>query len=378
MKIGFDIDSLTIKSGGIGRYAVNLINSIARISLSKTQNEIFIFFHNSFDRNLIEKYPNVKFVKKHTNVKSNVLRKGIFIPFSIKRMKIDLFHGLDHIGIPFIYKSKRCKYVATIHDLITLIYPDKFTFKHRLIQNTLLPKVLRKADRIIADSNSTKYDIVRFYPEYESKTKVIYVGMDKKFFQRSSHETEKALKKYNINFKYFLFLGTVEPRKNIINVIEAFIRLKQKGNVEYKLVITGRKGWLYKEILERMRKTPFSNDIVFTDFIDDEDLPFLYSGAEIFLYPSLYEGFGLPLLEAMACGTPVITSNVSSLPEIAGDAALLVNPVNIEEIARAVERLTRDSKLREEMRKKALERAMFFSWEKAAKETLKIYEEIIG
>jgi len=378
MKIGFDIDSLTIKSGGIGRYAVNLINGIAKVSLNKTQNEIFIFFHNSFDRSLIEKYPHIKFVKKYTNIKSNVLRKGIFLPFSIQSIKIDLFHGLDHIGIPFIYKSKTCKYVVTIHDLITLIYPDKFTLKHRLIQNTLLPKVLRKADRIIANSNSTKNDIIRLYPEYESKIKVIYEGIDSKFFQRDSKEIERTLKKYNIDYKYFLFLGTIEPRKNIINVIEAFIKLKQEGNVEQKLVITGRKGWLYKEILEKMQKAPFFQDIVFTDFINDEDLPFLYSGADIFLYPSLYEGFGLPVLEAMACGVPVITSNISSLPEVAGDAALLVNPMNVEEIARAVETLKRDRKLREKMRKKALERAKLFSWEKAAKETLKIYEKTIG
>jgi len=378
MKIGLDVDSLTIKSGGIGRYAVNLINHIAKILLNEGQNEIFIFFHHSFDRDLIHKHSHLKFIDKYTNIKSNVLRKGIFLPFSMRRLKMDLFHGLDHIGIPFLYEDKRCKYVVTIHDLITRIYPSKFTKKHRLVQNTLLPHILRKADRIIAVSNSTKNDIIKFYPEYAHKIKVIYEGVEPQFFPRSNHEIEKTLDKYNVDFRYILFLGTVEPRKNIIRVVDAFIQLKQEGNIEQKLVITGRKGWLYKDIIEKTNKTPFSKDIIFTDFVDDEDLPSLYSGAEIFLYPSLYEGFGLPVLEAMSCGSPVITSNLSSLPEVAGDAAILVDPMNVEEIVQAMEKLLRDRELRKELKRKSLERAKFFSWEMAAKETLHLYEDILG
>lgn len=378
MKIGLDVDSLTIKSGGIGRYAVNLINHVAKILLNEGQNEIFIFFHHSFDRDLIHKHSHLKFIDKYTNIKSNVLRKGIFLPFSIKRLNIDLFHGLDHIGIPFLYKNKTCKYAVTIHDLIPRIYPSKFTIKHRLVQNTLLPHILRKADKIIVDSNSTKNDIIKFYPRYEDKIKVIYLGVESHFFPRSSQEIEKVLNKYNFNFKYFLFLGTVEPRKNIVRVVDAFIRLKQEENIEHKLVIIGRKGWLYKKILEKISKTPFSHDIVFSDFMSDDDLPFLYSGAEIFLYPSLYEGFGLPVLEAMSCGSPVITSNLSSLPEVAGDAAILVDPMNVEEIVQAMEKLLRDRELRNELKRKSLERAKFFSWEMAAKETLHLYEDILG
>lgn len=378
MKIGLDVDSLTIKSGGIGRYAVNLINHVAKILLNEGQNEIFIFFHHSFDRDLIHKHSHLKFIDKYTNIKSNVLRKGIFLPFSIRRLNIDLFHGLDHIGIPFLYKNKTCKYAVTIHDLIPRIYPSKFTKKHRLIQNTLLPHILRKADKIIVDSNSTKNDIIKFYPRYEDKIKVIYLGVESHFFPRSNHEIEKTLDKYNVDFRYILFLGTVEPRKNIIRVVDAFIQLKQEGNIEQKLIITGRKGWLYKDIIEKINKTPFSQDIIFTDFVDDEDLPSLYSGAEIFLYPSLYEGFGLPVLEAMSCGSPVITSNLSSLPEVAGDAAILVDPMNVEEIVQAMEKLLRDRELRKELKRKSLERAKFFSWEMAAKETLHLYEDILG
>lgn len=378
MKIGFDLDSLTLRSGGIGRYGVNLINHIVKILLNETENEMFVFFHKSFDRSLLYKHKHLNFVEKYTRVKSNVLRKAIFLPFSIRDLKMDLFHGVDHVGIPFLYKSKTCQYFVTIHDLITRIFPRTFPIKQRLIQNTLLPYILSKADKIIAVSRSTENDVKKFYPQHAEKVKVIYEGVESRFYPRSQREIEKVLEKYKIHFKYFFSLGTLEPRKNIVRLIEAFIQLKQEGDVGHKLVITGRKGWLYKEILERIQKSPFSQDIVFTDFVDDEDLPFLYSGAEMFLYPSLYEGFGLPVLEAMACGTPVITSNLSSLPEVMGEAGILIDPLKVEEIVLAMEKLSTDKELREELQKKGLERAKLFSWERAAKETLELYKEMLG
>jgi glycosyltransferase involved in cell wall biosynthesis len=378
MRIGYDLDSLTLRSGGIGRYGVNLINHVAKMLLDEPGNEIFIFSHRSFDRSRVIKHKNLNFIDKHTRIKSNVLRKAIFLPFSLRSIKMNLFHGVDHIGIPFLYKSKTCKYVVTIHDLITRIYPRSFPIKQRLVQNTLLPHILRGADKIIVDSLSTKNDVMKYYPRHAKKVMVIYPGVESQFYPRRRDEVREVLNKYNIHFKYLLFLGTLEPRKNIVRLIEAFISLKQEGDVEHKLVITGRKGWLYKEILEKIQQSPFSKDIVFTDFVDDEDLPYLYSGAEIFIYPSLYEGFGLPVLEAMACGTPVIASNLSSLPEVTADAGVLIDPLNVEEIIQAMEKLSTDSKLREELQQKGLERAKLFSWERVAKETVELYREVIG
>ena len=377
MKIGFDVDSLTIKSGGIGRYAVNLINQILKIFPQDPQNEVFIFSHCSFDYDLIAKYPHLKFVDKYTHVKSNVLRKGALLPVSIRSLKLDVFHGLDHIGIPFLYKHKACRYVVTIHDLITRVYPDKFTLRHRLIQNRLLPLVLNKADKIIANSLSTRNDIIKFYPRHAGKIEVIYEGVEPKFAPGRPADIKPVLGKYGIDFKYLLFLGTIEPRKNITGVIEAFTRLKQRGYAELKLVITGRKGWHYKGILKKLDNSAFVQDIVFTDFIDDDDLAAVYSGAEILLYPSLYEGFGLPVIEAMACGLPVITSNVSSLPEVAGDAAVLINPAEVEEMVSAIEKLMKNPGLKAELREKGLEQAGRFSWEQAAEKTLKLFENII-
>jgi len=376
MKIGFDLDSLTLRSGGIGRYGVDLINHLAKIL--QADDEMFVFFHKSFDRGFLSKHENLTLINKYTHVKSNVLRKAIFLPFSIRRLKMDLFHGVDHIGIPFLYQSKTCQYVVTIHDLITRIYPRSFPIKQRMVQNTLLPRILSKADKIIVDSRSTKNDVKKFYPQHAEKVKVIYAGVESQFYPRSQREVERILKKYHLDFKYFFFLGTLEPRKNILRLIEAFIKWKREGNVEHRLVITGRKGWFYKEILEKIQKSAHSQDIIFTDFVDDEDLPFLYSGAEMFLYPSLYEGFGLPVLEAMACGTPVVTSNLSSLPEVTGEAGLLIDPLNVEEIVLAMEKLSRDRKTLDELQKRGLERAKLFSWERAAKETMELYKEMLG
>ncbi len=378
MKIGFDLDSLTLRSGGIGRYGVNLINHLAKILLTETDHEIFVFFHRSFDRSFLPEHENLQLINKYTRIKSNVLRKAIFLPFSVRNLKMDLFHGVDHIGLPFLYRSKACKYVVTIHDLITRIYPRSFPIKQRLVQNTLLPLILGKAERIIVDSRSTENDVQKFYRQQAEKVRVIYPGVESQFYPRSQKEVERVLDKYQLDFKYYFFLGTLEPRKNIVRLIEAFIKLKRKRNLENRLVISGRKGWLYKEILEKIQRAPFSQDIIFTDFVDDQDLPFLFSGAEMFLYPSLYEGFGLPVLEAMACGTPVIASNLSSLPEITGEAGILVDPLNVEEIALAMEKLSGDRKLQEELQKKGLERAKLFSWEKAAQETKELYQEMLG
>lgn len=375
MKVGLDLDGLNLQSGGIGRYAVNLINHLNPLLKDSPQDEMFVFFHHSFEKGLIRKKSHLKFVPEFTRVKSNVLRKGLFLPFALRKWDLDLFHGVDHVGLPFLYKDKKCRYIVTIHDLITRIFPYKFSFKHRLIQNSLLSLVLRKADKVIAVSRSTKQDLLRFYPQCEEKIKVIYEGVEPHFYPRSAQEVQRVRRKYRIDQNYFLFLGTLEPRKNIGRVVESFIRFKQETPAELKLVITGRKGWLYKGILEQIRRSPYSQDLLFTDFVEDEDLPALYSGAEVFLYPSLYEGFGLPLLEAMACGAPVITSNGSSLRELAEGSALLVDPWKEDQLIQAMERM-KDSRIKSQLKKRGLERVKEFSWRKTAEETLKLYKEI--
>lgn len=262
------------------------------------------------------------------------------------------------------------------YDISPMIIPDAFFTGTRIKFKMDIQHAAQYAKGIIAISQSTKDDIVRYLKVDQSKISVIYPGYDNNLFAPIDDQAllDGVCRKYGIGGNYILHVGTLEPRKNTKRLIEAYLRLRKTGAIKHKLVITGAKGWLYDEVLLLMQDTVYRNEIIFTGYIDIEDLPSLYSGADVFVYPSLYEGFGLPPLEAMACGTPVITSNVSSLPELVGDVGILVDPYSVDEIADAIYRVVSDDKLREDMRQKGLKRAKIFSWEKAAREMLNVIE----
>jgi glycosyltransferase involved in cell wall biosynthesis len=228
---------------------------------------------------------------------------------------------------------------------------------------------------VIVPSQSTKTDVMRLYGVNPEKIAVIYEGYDEEVYKPQDNlaPIEEVKREYNISGKYILYVGTLEPRKNIPRLVEAFHSLK-KGEVEHKLVVAGKLGWLYKDIFTTVTKLNLENEVIFTGYIPQKELPILMGGAEVFAYPSLYEGFGLPPLEAMACGTPVIASNTSSLPEVIGDAGILVDPYNSKEIAQAMYRLISDEGLRQQMHQRGLNRAKMFSWEKTAQQTLKVFE----
>jgi glycosyltransferase involved in cell wall biosynthesis len=179
--------------------------------------------------------------------------------------------------------------------------------------------------------------------------------------------------KYDIKGEYLLYVGTLEPRKNVVRLLQAFHKLKREGHTDYKLVITGAKGWLYQNIFSLISKLELHHQVIFTGWVPEEELPILMSGAQVLVYPSLYEGFGLPPLQAMACGTPVITSNISSMPEVVGDAAILIDPYNIDEIATAIHQVLSDGDLRQRMSQMGIERAKLFSLEKEARQTIEIF-----
>ena len=181
--------------------------------------------------------------------------------------------------------------------------------------------------------------------------------------------------KYSITGSFILFVGNISPRKNILALLQAFNKLKKRG-IKHKLVIAGKKDQRYEQVLKTLNELNLGGEVIFTGYVPEEDLPKLYNAADLFVYPSLYEGFGLPILEAMACGTPVVASNVSSLPEVAGDAGLLVNPQDVDALTNAMYKVLTDDKLKESLIDKGLERAKFFSWEKTARETLEVYKEV--
>ena len=287
------------------------------------------------------------------------------LPFIVNKGKFDLFFSPDHI-LPA--QPLYCKKVLTVHDLSFVKFPELFTFAKRLYKRLMTPLSLKRADRIIAVSQNTKNDIVAIYGVAPEKITVVHNGVGNNFVPVKDEASLKCAKnKYGLPDRYVLCVGTIEPRKNIIRLIKAY----EKIMARQPLVIVGKPGWLSEPIIKGIRS---SDRVIWLDNVETHDLPAIYSLASLFVYPSLYEGFGLPVLEAMACGTPVITSDLSSLPEVAGDAALLVDPNSVDEIALAIKRLLEDQGLRKDLISKGCLQAKKYSWEKCARETTKVYE----
>jgi len=267
--------------------------------------------------------------------------------------------------------------VVTIHDLGYLYFPQA----HRPLDRLYLDLSTRfnaRAARIIADSQATKRDLVERYRVDPAKIAVVYPGYDEATFRPvGDRETIEAVKvRYGVAGDYILFVGTIQPRKNLIRLIEAFANLRTCKLANLQLVIAGKRGWLYEAVFRRVEELGLEGQVIFTGYVAEEDLPALLSGARLFAFPSLYEGFGLPVLEAMACGTPVVCSKASSLPEVTGDAALLFDPLDVEGLTAAMGRILGDEKLREELVERGLERARGFSWERCARQTLAVLESV--
>jgi glycosyltransferase involved in cell wall biosynthesis len=258
-------------------------------------------------------------------------------------------------------------------DLSYLHFPETFR-KNDLYQLTKWTEYsVKKAKKVITISNSSKNDIIKYYKVKEDKVKVVYLGLKNLSMNEPS---EKELSEFGVNKKFILFVGTLQPRKNISRLIEAFSKLSDNLKDEHQLVVIGKKGWLYEDILSSPEKFHVSDKVLFLDYVSDDDLPNFYKKAELFVLPSLYEGFGLPVLEAMRYGCPVVTSNVSSLPEAGGDAALYFKPEDVDDIKNTIEKVLTDKSLKEKMIEKGRDHYKKFTWEKAAKEVLGAIEEI--
>jgi glycosyltransferase involved in cell wall biosynthesis len=274
--------------------------------------------------------------------------------------------------------------VVTVHDLGFLYHPEAHTLSQNLYLRWSTRHNARAATRILADSEATRRDLVHHYSIPDSKIAVVYPGRDETLAPVAEPALRSAVRaRYGLADPYLLYVGTLHPRKNLVRLVQAFgslLRSLRDGPrtpmAGLQLVLAGQRGWLYDDILAQVRKLDLSDHVVLTGYIPDADLPALLSGALAFVFPSLYEGFGLPLLEAMACGTPVICSNASSLPEVAGDAALLVDPRDTEALADALARLVVDEGLRRELVERGFRQMQRFSWRRCAEETLRVLEEV--
>ena len=264
--------------------------------------------------------------------------------------------------------------VVTIHDLGYLYYPQAHSPLGGLYLRLSTAYNARFATRIIADSQATKEDIVRHLGVNPKKVTVVYPAVAPEFYPREDEPEVEAIRaKYGLPARYVLYVGTLHPRKNILRLLEAYVKLLDAGEADASLVIAGKRGWLPSQMEGRLSQAP--DKVIFTGYVPTEDLPFLYSGATAFVMPSLYEGFGLPIVEAMSCGTPVLAAKASSLPEVAGDAAVLFDPLSVEDIVGTLARVLSDEGLRAGLREKGLHRARCFSWQGAAEEATEVLEQ---
>lgn len=288
--------------------------------------------------------------------------------------EVDLFHATNLVMPPL----RRAKGVFTVYDLTFMLFPD-FHVKGMQSFARETKRSAERADGLIAISEHTRQDAIEHLGIPAERIKVTLLAADERY--RVIHDREPVAAvaaKYGIDREYILYTGTLEPRKNVPALVRAFHQLRQETKLPHRLVLAGRKGWLYEQIFAEVAELGLTDEVIFTGYVPDEDLPFLYNGASLFAYPSFYEGFGLPPLEAMACGCPVVTSNRSSLPEVVGEAGLLIDPDRADDLAAAMVRVLSDRELAADMRSAGIARAAGFSWERCGRETLAIYEDVTG
>lgn len=376
MRIGLEGKVLTPRIGGIGRYAIHLVEALIALAAQRCPDlELVIFTAPQTDRAVLEG-SRVRLCERFRRIKSTLLRSSILLPAGVWCEHIDVFHGLDQSGIPLF--SKAGKSVVTIHDVIPLVLPWAFPLRHRWVLSTALARIRKQAEMVIVPSMAAADDVVRYLQVERERISVIPMGCDARFQPVEEPARAAAMQqRYDLPQRYILFVGTLEPRKNVKTLLQAFaMLLAETPQDDLALVIAGGNGWGGEDYLATVEALGLRDRIRFTGFVADDLLPELYRGALLFVYPSLYEGFGLPVLEAMACGTPVITSNRASLPEVAGDAALLVDPTRPEALAAAMTSIISNGELRQGLRAKGLARARAFTWDGVAEQTVAIYRAV--
>ncbi|SFE32990.1 Glycosyltransferase involved in cell wall bisynthesis [Thermoanaerobacter thermohydrosulfuricus] len=374
MRIAINASILDDRPSGLGIYTLNVINHLCQIIDKNDELVIYTSVPQYF-----AKQGNIK-IKKMSDMtqpkygKQAAINRFIWINTSLlkdlKEEKVDLLYSTTHHG-PLIYKNQ----VITIHDLLPIHFSYKGSLQRVLQTNYfkfVLPRVIKKAKKIITISDCTKIDIIKYFKVPKEKIVRIYNGYDMDLFFQRDNARSYIYGKYKIE-DYILAVGASYPHKNYNNLIKA---ITLTSNKDIKLIIAGGKDD-YRDYLKKLtNELNLSDRVLFINYVPQEDLPYLYSAARCLVYPSLYEGFGLPPLEAMACGCPVITSNTSSLPEVVGDAGIMVNPYNVGEIAEAIDLVLSNENLRKEMIEKGLKQAQKFSWGKTAEEIYKVIKEI--
>lgn len=377
MNICVDVSAMLQQSAGIGRYERELLPRMRRLA---GRDQISIFFNNSRRVQLPPQHADLQRHRVASGNKAWRLRVAAdYLRGSDRDASfpgVDLFFAAEHL----LPRFRRIRSVITIYDLSYLLLPESHTRMSRVYQQRLMPHFARHADRIIVTSEATRQDLLRCYGTPAEKIQVIPGGVDQRFSAPiTAEERARVRARHDLPRRYLLYVGTLEPRKNIAGLLEAYASLLRRGLAdEVAIVLAGRPGWRYKPILRRIDELGLGGRVRRLGFVADDDLPALYGEAEAFVFPSFYEGFGLPPLEALACGTPVLTSAVSSLPEVVGEAGLLVDPRDTGQLAAALEALLYDGELAARLRAAGPPQAAPFTWERTAEQTLALLRGLAG
>jgi glycosyltransferase involved in cell wall biosynthesis len=373
MRVGIDFTAGIHQRGGIGRYTRELFRAL--ISLDQ-QDDFVVYYSHPRGQRPERVFPKTKNVAERPFGISDrwlsVLwfRLHMPVPIDMVTGPVDLFHFPNFMLPPV----RRARTVVTVHDLSFLLHPECAEEGNRAYLERTVPDSVRRADFVVVDSANTQNDLIVLLDADPARIEVIYPAVDSHFRPIDDEEALSAVRdKYNLHFPFILNQNVIEPRKNIPRLIEAFSRLKRDLGISHRLVIGGGLGWMYESVFQAVEEFNVADSVVFLGYVPDEDLPALYNLADLFVYPSIYEGFGIPCVEAMACGTPVVASNTSSLPEAIGDAGLMVRPTDVDGIAEAIAQVLTNPTLRHDLRRRGLERAQLFTWQASAEKVLGIY-----
>lgn len=372
MRIAIDYTAAVRQGAGIGRYTRGLVRALAEID----QQNDYVLFSAGRDRQggwpANFRLRPLPLTDRHLSILWQRLR--LPLPIELVTGRVDILHSPDFVLPPTLARHK----VLTVHDLSFMRYPE--CSSPPLLEYLLgsVPRSVAHADLILADSQSTRRDLLELLNVPPERVVVLYAGVEPRYAPQEPAAVQAVARRYGLARPFILGLGTLQPRKNYVRLIRAYHLLRQRHDVPHQLVIGGGRGWLYEDIDATIAELGLEEKVRLVGFVDDADLPALYAAADLFAFPSLYEGFGIPVLEAMGCGTPVVTADNSSLPEVAGDAAMLVDALDVEALADALWRLIDDGALRQILVQRGQQQVQRFTWRAAAEQLLGAYSALGG
>ena len=376
MRIGIDFTAGVNQRGGIGRYTRELFTALVH---QDTKDEFVLYYSHPRGKNPGPQMP------ERTNVTERPLgisdrwlsalwfRLRVPIPIDLVTGPVDIFHFPNFVLPPV----RGGKTVVTVHDLSFLLHPECADEGLRAYLERAVPSAVRNADFVVVDSANTQNELICLLDADPKRVEVVYPAVDDHFYPITDEALLEATRKqYSLNYPFLLNVSVIEPRKNMPRLLQAFARLKREMNIPHRMVFVGGLGWMYESVFQTVEDLGLTDQVVFLGYVPDEDLAPIYNLADLFVYPSIYEGFGIPPLEAMACGTPVVASNSSSLPEAIGDAGIMVRPTDVDAIADAIHRVLSNPGLHADLSRRGLEQAKKFTWQASAEQVLSIYRRI--